>query len=295
MVPAFTVLAAVIVAVVWIASNDTPDDTVPAPAETEQQPEVLDPAQEALIDADRYRTRPSGLVPVRIAAEAGSGGYVGLSRWNGRWHRSTSADGLDWSIDLDAPAVGVPDAFRPGRLEGQHHVSLQWQDGMYWGRFVSQRTAGSAGAVLTLASDDATRWTHPPEAIPELDRFEFGGVAFGPRSDWAQRWVGSSWFQQSFDGGDSYSTIPWLSVPGPWEPLEIAWSSTGVAVLFYDDVSENYRLAITTDAHDWETIALRERGRNAVHLVVVGTEAVLLSAADPGSDPIELIVPLTRQ
>ena len=297
LLPAMGVLVATVVAVLWSLSGDEmprDEDSESATADAILEPAPVDPVQNDLIDLDRYRTRPTPLVPVRVAVETDDG-YLGLGRWNGRWYVSSSIDGIDWTIDLESPLVGVPEAFRPGRLEGQHHISLQIQDGSYWGRFVSRRTAGAAGAVLTLTSEDGQNWAQRVETAPVLDRFEFGGVGFGPSSEWVQRWLGGSWFQQSFDGGETYTTIPWLSVPGPWEPLEIAWSSSGVAVLYYNDEFQNYRLALTTDGRDWETVALQESGRSAVHLIVVGRDDVLLSAADPGASSIELVVPLPRR
>lgn len=280
----------VVMIVFWRVRDDVPAlseaRVVLAATNVALEPDAL--YLEQLADGVAYTVRPVGNSSVFIATETPEG-FFGLRRAEDGWFPTHSTDGIDWMIDLTSPITGVPETFEPGaRRSGP--VPLQYVDGMYWGRFVSRRLAGASGAMLTMKSTDGVRWELPDELQFGLDEHWFNGTRYTGVGDF-----------EILDGliyalspGRAVRMVDVPDVDSDWQIVDVAASSHGAALLFYNGDNRSFRVAVSADGETWITTALAERGDVAVEIVVVGSNSVLLRAANVEGAPVELIISLPR-
>ena len=173
----------------------------------------------------KYTSRPIGDNSPEVATETPDG-FFGLRRGSGGFVPMTSNEGIDWTTDFDSPIVGVPEGFRPGARRFSPDA-LQYVDGMFWGRFVSRRLAGSSGAMLMMKSVDGITWENI-DGVPEnIDSARFNGTEFSRPDDFVHRGDTVLAQRAAFPVPDVNSDS--------WEIIDSAAGANGAAILFFNE------------------------------------------------------------
>jgi hypothetical protein len=286
-------LAAVAVTLFVLAgSPDTAPQTPPSegsPPSTSAlglQPDELFLEQQEL-GRLKYTSRTIGENSPEFATETPEG-FFGLRRGSGGWVPMTSNEGIDWTTDFESPIVGVPEGFRPGARRWSPDA-LQYVDGMFWGRFVSRRLAGSSGAMLMMKSVDGITWENIDGVPGNIDSARFNGTVFSRPGDFILR--GNNVVAPNPLNEPVLFQVPDVDSDS-WEIIDSAAGSNGAAILFFNEENFSYRLAVSSDAQNWSTIGLEEQGLAAIEIVLVGTRSVVLRASELFIETTELIVPL---